>query len=304
MWDERDCVWELHTRGGATVRARFVISAVGAFLRPKQDPGIPGLDSFAGQVQRPTDWDADYPLAGKRVAVIGNGASSVQITPAIAPEAAYVELFQRTPVWYLPKPDAVIPPWAHRVLGVPGVQAGLHGAGLVTVDLALRWLTGTPQWLARPSLRGLDRLSLAGYRAYVRRQVADPDVAEALTPDFGPLVKRPTLTNRFLSTFNRDNVALVTTPIETITPYGVRTVDGVDHPVDCLVLATGYDLFSDPESYPPGAVVGRAGFDLGLFFREHGLQAYESVALPGLPNRWTLVGPTRGRAPGGTPSSS
>lgn len=291
IWNDRDSAWELHTTDGRVIRGRFVISAVGAFLRPKADPGVPGLESFRGKVQRPTDWDWDYPLTGKRVAVIGNGASSVQITPSIAPEVGHLEVYQRTPVWYLPKPDFVVTPWAQSLLAVPGVQAGLHGTGMLVIDLALRWLTETPAAVAKPSLKVMDRAALAAYRRYVHAQVQDPATADALTPNFGPAVKRPTLTNRFLDTFNRDNVSLVTTSIEAITEHGIRTIDGVVHPLDCLVLATGYDLFSDPESYPPGTIVGRDGFDLGVFFAEHGLQAYESVALPGLPNRWTLVGP-------------
>jgi hypothetical protein len=110
-------------------------------------------------------------------------------------------------------------------------------------------------------------------------------------PHYGPVAKRPTLSNDFLRAFNRPNTHLVTTPIERITATGIRTTDGVDHELDMIVLATGYHLFSDPESYRPKTVVGRDGFDLGAFFQENRLQAYESVSLPGLPNRWMIVGP-------------
>ena len=146
-----------HTSGSCTwptaeiVTARFLITAVGAFINPIDDPGIPGLGDFAGKIQRPTDWDHDYELAGKRVAVIGTGASSVQITPAIAPRVANrLEVFQRTPVWCLPKPDFRMPPVMRQALRVPGVAAALNGAGLVGVDVALRLITSAPPWAANP----------------------------------------------------------------------------------------------------------------------------------------------------------
>lgn len=290
-WDEERRCWRLTLADGGDVTARFVVTAVGAFLRAKADPGIPGLEDFAGTVQRPDDWDASVDLRGKRVAIIGTGASAVQIVPSIAPEVAQLDVYQRTPVWCLPKPDAAVPKPAQWLLAVPGVAAGLHGLGLLAIEAATRFLVSTPPALARPILRGFDRTARAGFRAYLRRVVRDPATAAALEPDFGPLAKRPTLSNAYLPAFNRDNVTLHTTAIERITPRGVRTVDGTERDVDVLILATGYELFSDPESYRPGVVVGRDGFDLGAFYARRGLQAYESVSLPGLPNRWTIVGP-------------
>lgn len=290
-WDEAARRWQLELADGRIATARFVISAVGAFLRAKADPGIPGLEQFAGKLQRPDSWDDDHDHRGQRVAIIGTGASAVQITPSIAPEVEQLDVYQRTPVWCLPKPDARIPPAVQRALAVPGVAAGLHGAGLLGVEAALRFLVSTPPVVARPLLAGFDRGARAAYRAYLRSRVDDPAARAALEPGFGPLTKRPTLSNAFLPAFNRDNVDLITAPIERITAGGIRTADGVERPVDMLVLATGYELFSDPESYRPGQVVGREGFDLGEFYAREGLQAYESVSVPGLPNRWMLVGP-------------
>jgi cation diffusion facilitator CzcD-associated flavoprotein CzcO len=291
VWDDDARHWTLHLAGGDTLTARFVVSAVGAFLRAKPDPGIAGLEDFEGIVQRPDAWDHDTALDGQRVAVVGTGASAVQIIPAIAPRVAHLDVYQRTPVWCLPKPDGPIPGPVRGALAVPGVAAGLHGAGLIGVELGLRALTQTPPVLARPALRAVDAVARAGYRGLLALRVRDARTRAALTPDYGPVVKRPTLSNTFLGAFNRENVELVTDPIERITPGGIRTADGTERDVDVLVLATGYELFSDPESYPPGTIVGRDGFDLGRFYAEHGLQAYESVAVPGLPNRWMLVGP-------------
>lgn len=290
-WDDDAHLWRLHAADGDAVSARFLISAIGAFIKPKEDPGIPGLEHFEGKIQRPCGWDHGYDHAGKRVAVIGTGASSVQITPSIAPEVELLEVYQRTPVWCLPKPNPPIPPAVQRVLGIPGVAKVLNGVALAGVELGLRTLVYTPAWAARNMVRAGDAAAKAAYRRYVASVVRDPELREALTPSYGPVAKRPTASNSFLRAFNRDNVELITTPIECFTANGVRTADGDEHELDMIVLATGYELFSDPESYRPGAVVGRDGFDLGAYYAEQRLQAYESVAVPGLPNRWTLVGP-------------
>lgn len=290
-WDDSRHLWTLHTTDGRAITTRFVINAVGAFINPKADPGIPGVENFTGMIQRPASWDHGYDHAGKRVAVIGTGASSVQITPSIAPDVELLEVYQRTPVWCLPKPDFKIRAWMRRALRTPGLAAFLHGIGLAAVEVGSRVLVSTPLWAAAPLMRGFDAAAKRAYRAYLRRVVNDPATAKSLVPSYGPVGKRPTLSNDFLTAFNRPNTHLITTPIERITRTGIRTADGVDHDLDMIVLATGYHLFSDPESYLPGAVVGRDGFDLGHFFAENRLQAYESVALPRLPNRWMIVGP-------------
>jgi cation diffusion facilitator CzcD-associated flavoprotein CzcO len=291
QWDDAAAMWVLHTRAGEFITARFLISAVGAFIRPKADPGIPGWQAFEGKLQRPAAWDHDYELGGKRVAVIGTGASAVQIIPAIAPKVEALTVFQRTPVWALPKPDYRISKSLQRMLAVRGVQPALHGVALGIVDLVLRAVSGLPQPVIRPALAGFDQTTIAAYRRYLKRVVSNPNIVAALAPNFGVAAKRPTLSNHYLQTYNRPNVELVTIPISEITTHGIRTRDGREHCVDVIVLATGYEVFSDPETYRPGTILGRDEFDLADYYRQHGLQAYQSVAVPGLPNRWTLVGP-------------
>ncbi|GAB2533626.1 flavin-containing monooxygenase [Nocardia heshunensis] len=290
-WDEDNHCWKLHLEGGGVTTARFVISAVGAFISPKVDPGIAGIAQYRGKIQRPSDWDDSYDLLGKRVAIIGTGASSVQITPAIAGTVGSLAVYQRTPVWCVPKPNPRIPRAVRAVLRVPGVQAGVHGAALVVVDAALRTMSNAPMPVVRPTMRAIDATAIRGYRGLLRLMVRDPEIRAGLTPDYGPIAKRPTANTGYLLAFNRPNVDLVTTPIERFTEYGIRTTDGEEREFDMIVLATGYHVFSDPETYTPGMVLGRDGLDLGKYYTEQGLQAYESVSLPGLPNRWTLVGP-------------
>lgn len=291
VWDDEGRFWALHLNDGSVVTARFLISAIGAFVRPKEDVGIPGAKSFAGKIQRPTDWDHDYDMADKAVGIIGTGASAVQIIPAIASSVGSLTVFQRTPVWSVPKPDFVVPKFMKRLLAVPGVSAAINGAAFVVIDLLLRLISKTPIEKLRPAADRVDSAMIAIYRRYVRLVVKDRATAEKLSPNFGVLAKRPTMSTGYLPAYNRDNVTLITDRIEEITPDGIRTQDGVLHKLDVLILATGYEVFSDPETYIPGTVVGRHGFDLAKFYNEHGLQAYQSVSVPGLPNRWTLVGP-------------
>lgn len=285
-WDDAAQLWRVHT-GGEVITARFVISAIGAFINPKTDPGIPGFGAFRGKVLRPTDWDHDYDLTGKRVGVIGTGASSVQITPSIAPRVAGLTVFQRTPVWCMPKPDMRV----GAVLGSRAAQGVLNAAALALVETLTRLLVYTPPVVANVAMVVMDRGARALYRAYLRAVVRDPQARRALLPRYGVLGKRPTLSNTFLQAFNRDNVALVDAAVTEITPDGVRTADGRIHELDALVLAVGYQMFSDPETYRRGTVLGTDGFDLGEFYAQHRLQAYQSVAVHGLPNRWILVGP-------------
>lgn len=290
-WDDQGSFWKLHIHDGSVITARFLISAIGAFVRPKEDVGITGAKSFKGKVQRPSSWDHDYDMAGKTVGIIGTGASAVQLIPSIAPEVEHLTVFQRTPVWSLPKPDFAVPKVLKRLLAIPGVAAGLHGGALVIMDLLLRSLVKPPSRVVEPVMDKVDAWSIAGYRRYVGRVITDPTTADQLTPNFGLLAKRPTLSTQYLRAYNRDNVALVTEPIDKITATGVKTRDGVLRKLDVLILATGYEVFSDPETYRPGTILGRNGFDLAKFYNEEGLQAYQSVSVHGLPNRWTLVGP-------------
>ncbi|WP_102144388.1 flavin-containing monooxygenase [Mycobacterium hubeiense] len=291
VWHNGAQLWRLYTASGETITARFVISAIGAFINPKIDPGIPGFESFRGKVLRPTAWDHSYDLTGKRVGVIGTGASSVQITPSIAPRVATLTVFQRTPVWCLPKPDFRIGPALRPLVGSPTTQTVLHATALGLVEMLTRMLVYTPPRLANAAMVVMDGGARALYRGYLRAVVRDSHARRALLPRYGVLGKRPTLSNSFLQAFNRDNVDLVDAAVTEITPDGVRTADGRTIELDALVLAVGYELFSDPETYRRGAVVGANGFDLGAFYAENRLQAYESVAVHGLPNRWMLVGP-------------
>jgi cation diffusion facilitator CzcD-associated flavoprotein CzcO len=296
VWDDSQGAWTLHLADGGTVTARFLISAVGGYVNAKPDIPIEGIDDFGGRVLRPNDWDDGYDVRGKKVAIIGTGSSGVQIAGALAPLAGQLDVYQRTPAWVLPKIDREITPRLRRLLRLPGVLPMIDAAGRWLMDLLLVgplvhfWWRLPDRVLVR-LMPLYDAYCRALYRLLLRTTVRDRDTRRKLLPRYGILAKRPVISSSFLPIFNRANVALVTTEIERVTPTGIRTVDGAERPADAIVAATGYELWTDPETYRPGTVIGRDGIDLAEQYRTHGLASYAGSAYPGMPNRWELVGP-------------
>jgi cation diffusion facilitator CzcD-associated flavoprotein CzcO len=287
QWDEEGKFWRLRINGGSEeVTARFVISAIGPFVDPKPS-GIEGVEDFEGEVIHSARWDHEADLAGKRVAIVGTGASAVQIVPLVAREAARLDVYQRTPIWIFPKFDPKIPKPLQRLLErVPFAQRLLHRVVSEVVEFIL--IRGALNYTRIPfAIRGIE----AHCKAFLRSQVRDPETRRKLTPDYGFGCKRPSISNHYLRAFNRENVELVTDPIERVTAKGVRTADGREREVDTLVLATGFRLQFDPENYRRTPVQGRDDFDLADHYQRHRLKAYESISIPGLPNHFMIFGP-------------
>jgi cation diffusion facilitator CzcD-associated flavoprotein CzcO len=282
-FDDEHALWRVHTDPGGEITARFVISACGVLTVPNL-PDIDGVDSFDGITMHTARWDHTQDLTGKRVGIIGTGASAVQVIPEIAPIVKQLTVFQRTPIWCFPKFDVPLPRaarWAMRIPGGKVAQRLLSQAFVeLTFTIAAQYFTVFP--LAR-------RMGKAG-RAYLRQEVKDPVVREQLTPKYAVGCKRPGFHNTYLATFNRDNVRLVTEPIDKITPSAVATTNGDNHEIDVLILATGFKVM-DPDDVPTFAVTGSGGRSLSRFWDEQRLQAYEGVSVPGYPNMFTVLGP-------------
>jgi cation diffusion facilitator CzcD-associated flavoprotein CzcO len=287
VWDEDARQWRLRIGGGGELTARFVVSAIGAFVDPKPCQ-IDGIPDFAGPVLHSAAWDDSVQLDGRRVAVIGTGASAVQIVPKLARRAARLDVYQRTPIWVGPKFDPETPELVRQLYArapaiqqlvrrtvTRGLEAGL--VGLVVHHDRYGWITRAGGWLAR--------------NVWYRVQVPDPDLRRRLTPDYEIGCKRPAVSNTYLRAFARENVELVSEPIDRVTPAGVRTVAGVERDVDVLVLATGFRMATDPENFRRTPVRGRDGFDLATFYAENHARSYESVSMPGLPNHFMIFGP-------------
>jgi len=285
-FDESANMWRLKTDGSAEITARFVVPAIGGLERPKL-PDIDGLDSFDGTLMHTALWDHDVALEGKRVAVIGTGATALQMIPAIVDEVAHLTVFQRTPIWVGPKVDASIGRIGRAVLGQTQVRSAIRAAGTIATEIGLGGaFGGGPAW-ATNAARLLAERRL---RAWMRSQVEDPVTREKLIPQYGFGCKRPSMSNDYLRTFNRADVTLVTDSIERVTPTGIVTVDGVEHEIDVLICATGFKLW-DKGSIPPYPTLGRNGVDLGDFWDEHRFQAYQGVSVPGFPNMFSVIGP-------------
>jgi cation diffusion facilitator CzcD-associated flavoprotein CzcO len=286
VWDDTCHVWRL-TVGGRKVTARYVVSAIGAFVDPKP-VDIEGIGDFGGKVIHSAAWDHTYDLTNQRVAIVGTGASAVQIVPEIAPTVAALTVLQRTPIWVGPKIDPVTPPFLHRLYRrVPVVQqlarrVATRGTELVLIDLVLNHRR--VPFIAKG-------MAVLNRRVWYRRQVHDPEVRRRLTPDYGIGCKRPSVSSSYLKTFNLPHVHLVTEPIDRVTAKGVRTADGAEHAVDALILATGFRLASDPENFRRTPVRGRDGFDLATFYATERLSSYEGVSIPKLPNHFMIFGP-------------
>lgn len=280
--DESRC-WRVELDSGAMLSARFLINASGVLTVPNL-PDIDGVDGFAGITMHTARWDHSQDLAGKRVAIIGTGASAVQVIPEIAPIVEHLTVFQRTPIWCMPKLDVPLPAPARRAMRIPGgkvLQRALSQAYVeLTFTLSAQYYTMFP--LAK-------RAEKMG-RAYLKREVRDPVTRDKLTPRYAVGCKRPGFHNTYLSTYNRDNVDLVTEPIDKITGSGVATTDGSIRDVDVLILATGFKVM-DVDSIPTFPVTGAGGRSLADFWSTQRLQAYEGVSVPGFPNFFTVMGP-------------
>ncbi len=282
-FDDDEQLWRLDTAEGDTIAARFVIGATGVLTQPKA-PDIEGISDFAGAVMHTARWDDSIYLHGKRVAVVGTGASAVQAIPLIAEQASQLTVFQRTPIWCMPKLDVELPRAARSALSVPGVKQVARLVSQTFVEITFPLAAHFDKLL--PSAKVGEKLA----HRYLKRAVKDSEVREKLTPKYALGCKRPSFSNEYLPTFNRENVTLETDPIEAITPTGVRTASGVHHDVDVLILATGFKVF-ERGNMPPFSVKGSSGLDLESFWFENRFQAYHGVSVPGFPNFFTILGP-------------
>jgi cation diffusion facilitator CzcD-associated flavoprotein CzcO len=283
VFDDDADQWRIETDCGETLTARFLVNAGGVLTTP-QLPDIDGVDSFAGVTMHTARWDHGQDLTGKRVAIIGTGASAVQVIPEIAPIVDHLTVFQRTPIWCFPKADLPLPPIARQAMRLPGgkaVQRLLSQAFVeLTFPLAAQYFTVNPMAKRAPDLG----------RAFLRKEVRDPVVRDKLTPRYAVGCKRPGFHNTYLSTFNRDNVSLVTEPIDKITGTAVATTDGGSHDADVLILATGFKVM-EPDGVLTYSVAGPQGRTLSEYWTQNRLQAYEGVSIPGFPNFFTVFGP-------------
>lgn len=280
-WDAGSSRWVVETSNG-TFAASILINASGALSEPSL-PGIPGIGSFTGDFFHSARWNHDVSLTGRRLAVIGTGASAIQIVPELVKIAAHVDVYQRTAAWIVPRVERryrAPERWIYR--HAPVVQR-LARAGIYTERELL--VFGLAR---RPSLMNVPRKFAL---AHLGRQVPNAALRAALTPDWQIGCKRILISNKWYPALQRPNVELVTDPIREIRPDGIVTGDGTLRPVDAIVLATGFHVTDPPIA---DVITGAAGVSLGEVWRVSGQQAYKGTTVSGFPNLSCLSALTPG----------
>jgi len=281
-FDEAARRWRLVARGtDGTERedtADVLVVACGQLSRPSW-PSIPGRERFGGHSFHSAEWDHGYDMTGKRVAVIGTGASAVQFVPLIAEQAAHLEVYQRTPPWMLPRRNNAYT-WLVRALiqRLPGLQAARRLGMEAFMEVSIKGLT---------TIRPIRWSLYAWSAAFMRRQVRDPELRRRTKPDYPIGCKRVLFSSHYLPTLARSDVELVTDPIREITEDAVVTADGTSRPVDCIVYGTG---FRTNDFVLPMRVTGAAGLDLQQAWAG-GAAAHLGLTVPGFPNLFLLYGP-------------
>jgi cation diffusion facilitator CzcD-associated flavoprotein CzcO len=280
-FDERAGIWTVETQGGESLDARVLVLGCGGLSRPAY-PNLVGLDRYAGTAMHSARWDHKYPLDGKTVAVVGTGASAIQIVPAIAPRVAKLLVFQRTPPWIVPKWDSEISDRRRAVFRRIPLLQKLARAGIYSRReiLALGFVV-------EPRLMSVvRRLALR----HLTRSISDANLRRKLTPEYVPGCKRILPTNDFYPALERDNVELVTEGIREVRAHGIVTNDDKEHLADAIVFATG---FQAAEAVAPFEIRGRGGRELGAVW-QGGAQAYLGTTVTGFPNAFMIVGPNTG----------
>lgn len=279
QFDEQLQLWRVRLADGSELKSNVFITAVGQLSRPAM-PAIEGQDSFQGHAFHSARWDHGHDLAGKRVAVIGTGASAIQFVPAIADRVDSLTVFQRSPAYILARPD--------RAYSALEKALCRHMPWLMRLHRLAIYVQYESRALAFTRLKGLMKLAVGlPARKLLRQQVDDAALRARMTPDYPIGCKRILLSSEYLATFNRPNVQLVTQGVRRITPTGVQTTDGQVHAVDAIVYGTG---FAATEFLAPMAIKGRAGKDLNAAWAQ-GAKAYLGMTVPEFPNFFMLYGP-------------
>ncbi|GHP17203.1 putative monooxygenase [Rhodococcus sp. NKCM2511] len=281
IWNEGAGHWHVSIDGRPDVRARTVVMASGPLANASL-PNIRGIDTYEGHKIHSARWDHDYDFEGKKVAVVGTGASAVQIVPELVKIADTVKVFQRTPGWTLPRINRKVQAGTkRRYARYPQTQTlarSLWFWGHESVALGVVWKT--------PLTRIVE---LVG-RAHLRQQVRDPWLRRQLTPRFRAGCKRLLMTSDYYPALQKPNCTLVTWPIATLSPKGIRTVEGVEHQFDAIVFATGFDVSNTGTPIP---ITGRDSRVLADEWSA-GAKAYKSIAVSGYPNMFFTFGPNSG----------
>ena len=281
QYDDAQGWWEIATAQGARFRSRALICGLGALNRPAI-PNIPGLNEYQGTQFHSAQWNHSFDAAGKRIAVIGTGASAVQFVPTLAASAAQLYVFQRTPPWILPKHDFPCGKRQRALLRwLPGYRRLQRDFVYWRNELTAYGLTKN-----RNLLRAATRMA----REQLHAQVADPQLREKLTPDYTIGCKRILISNDYYPALGRSNVELVVERIQRVRAHSIATADGTERDVDAIVLGTGFRV---ADVFARLRITGRNDLEISEAWRDRS-EAYLGLAVNGFPNLFMLAGPNTG----------
>ena len=279
-WDASLSRWRIRTSQG-DMSADVLISAAGPLSEPKL-PDIPGLESFPGEVFHSSRWNHDFDMAGKRVAVVGTGASAIQIVPKIQPKVGRLVLFQRTPAWVIPRRDRRISDtekWLYK--HVPVAQRAVRLGSYIARESLVRAFVKRPEMLRRSQ-----RIALAN----MAKSIADPGLRASLTPDYVMGCKRILLSNDFYPALAQPNVDVVAAGLAKVDGSTLTAQDGTSYDADLIVFATGFRAVDMPISQH---VYGVAGVSLAQAW-DGDMRALRGTTIPGFPNLCLVIGPNTG----------
>ncbi|QWF82611.1 flavin-containing monooxygenase [Amycolatopsis sp. CA-230715] len=281
-WDADEQRWHVTTKNGDEFVSRFLTLGVGALHLP-QIPRLPGIEKFEGAAFHSAQWDHDVDLRGKRVAVVGTGASAIQFVPRIAKDVERLHLFQRTPPWIMPKPDFAMPGWAKALFAkVPGTQRLYRDALYWMLEARAIGFNGHP---------GVMKLGQLLAKRNINRGVKDPELRRKVTPDYTMGCKRVLISNDYYPALARDNVDVITDGVTEVREHSVVDGSGVEHEVDAIIYGTGFhvtDAFDDLQ------ITGVDGRNLGKEWSSEGMRTHLGITVSGFPNLFFLLGPNTG----------
>jgi cation diffusion facilitator CzcD-associated flavoprotein CzcO len=284
-WDDDELRWHVFTDADGGYReyvAQFLISGAGALHIPSL-PDIEGIADFAGPMFHTAQWDHGVDLTGKKVAVIGTGASAIQVVPELVKIVDGLQLYQRTAAWIKPRINFEFPPAVVRAFKrVPGLRAAWRAATFATMDARAIALAKQPRLMKVAGLM---------YTLTMRRHVSDPKLRAKLTPDYAPGCKRILISSNFYQAVVDPKTELITDGIAHVTPHSIVTTDGVERPVDAIVLATGFHVI---DWYTFLDIKGAHGEDLVDRWNREGVVAHRGMMAADLPNLFFLLGPNTG----------
>ncbi|MEJ2886091.1 flavin-containing monooxygenase [Actinomycetospora aeridis] len=283
-WDEERRTWTVHTRGGRDWTARFLVSALGALHLPKT-PDLPGAASFAGESFHSARWDHDVDLRGKKVAVIGTGASAIQFVPQIAGVAAEVQLYQRSPAWVLPKGDHPLSSW-RRTFFVrhPRAHRAYRAAMYATLESRAVGFQTNPALL-----RPVEWLATQ----HIKASIDDPELVAKLTPDYSIGCKRVLVSNDYYPALARPDVDVITGGVREVRGSSIVDGDGTERDVDVIIYGTGFHV---TDAFDGLEITGRGGRTLREVWAAGGMATHLGITVTDFPNLFFLLGPNTGLA--------